>query len=77
MNFFNNEKITRRGFVKGAAGVALCCACLPLDRLAALEVKEDIKVNDSNAKIHLAGACGIYCGACPHFHPARDRTANH
>ncbi len=67
MDFYNNRKITRRGFVKGVTGVALCCTCFPLNRLAAAEVKEEIKVNDSNPKIGLAGACGIYCGACPAY----------
>lgn len=67
MDFYENKKLTRRGFVKGVAGVALCCTCFPLGRLTAAEEKEEIKVNASDAKIHLAGACGIYCGACPAY----------
>lgn len=67
MDIFNSEKITRRGFVKGVTGVAICCSCFPLDRLAAEEVKKEIKINDSNAKNHLAAACGTFCGACPAY----------
>jgi Zn ribbon nucleic-acid-binding protein len=36
MDFDNNEKITRRKFVKGVAGAAVCCTCISLDSLAAL-----------------------------------------
>ena len=59
-----DEKITRRKFVKGVAGAAVCCACFPLNSLAATE--ED-KIKDSKAKVHLAAACGTYCGACPAY----------
>ena len=64
MDFENNDKITRRKFVKGVAGAAVCCACFPLDSLAASE-KDKIKAGKS--KVHLAAACGTYCGACPAY----------
>ncbi|MGD9161805.1 MAG: DUF3795 domain-containing protein [Desulfobacteraceae bacterium] len=59
-----DEKITRRKFVKGVAGAAVCCACFPLDSLA---TSEEGKIKDSKAKVHLAAACGTYCGACPAY----------
>ncbi len=59
-----DEKITRRKFVKGVAGAAVCYACFPLDSLAATE---EGKIKDSKAKVHLAAACGTYCGACPAY----------
>jgi hypothetical protein len=62
MDFYNNEKITRRKFVKGvAAGAAVYCACFSLDCPAA---SEEDKVKDGKGKVHLAAACGTYCGAC-------------
>lgn len=64
MVFQNNRKITRRMFVKGVAGSAVCCACFSLDRLAA---SKEISVHDGEAKVHLAAACGTYCGACPAY----------
>jgi hypothetical protein len=77
MDFNNNEKITRRKFVKGVAGVAVCCACFSLDVLAASEEEEEDKMEDANSeenseqdgkgKVHLAAACGTYCGACPSY----------
>ncbi len=63
----NKEKITRRGFVKGLTGMVLCCSCFPLGSLAAAEVKKEGKDNGTSAKIDLAGACGIFCGACPAY----------
>jgi hypothetical protein len=59
-----DDKITRRKFVKGVAGAAVCCACSSLDCLAASEEKEEGKMKDDKGKIHLAAACGTYCGAC-------------
>jgi hypothetical protein len=67
MDFYNNEKITRRKFVKGVTGAAVCCACFSLDCLAASEEEEEDKIRDGNAKVHLAAACGTYCGACPAY----------
>jgi hypothetical protein len=61
MKAIMDEKITRRKFVKGVAGAIVCCACFPLDFLAAAE---EGKIKDSKAKVHLAAACGTYCGAC-------------
>ena len=64
MDFYNNEKITRRKFVKGVAGAAVCCACYSLDCLAASEENSE---QDGKGKEHLAAACGTYCGACPAY----------
>lgn len=69
MDICNNGKVTRRKFVKGVAGAAVCCACFSLDRLSASEnstpeVEDD---KDGRGKEHLVGACGIYCGICPAY----------
>jgi len=64
MDFYINDKISRRMFVKGAAGAVICCACYSSDCLAASQ--ENLK-QDGKGKEHLAGACGIYCGACPAY----------
>jgi hypothetical protein len=61
-----DKKITRRKFVKGVAGAAVCCACFPLDSQAASKDKE-IKIKESKGIVHLAAACGIYCGVCPSY----------
>ncbi len=63
MDSYNNEKITRRKFVKGVAGAAVC-ACFSSDSLAA---SEEDKIKDGKGKVHLAAACGTYCGACPAY----------
>ena len=65
MDFDHAEKISRRKFVKGVAGAAVCCTCFSLDCFAALEKEEKDAKEDSEAKVHLAAACGTYCGACP------------
>jgi hypothetical protein len=73
MDSYNNENITRRKFIKGVAGTAVCCACFSLDCLAASEEEEEDKMKDGNeiedgkGKEHLAAACGTYCGACPAY----------
>jgi hypothetical protein len=73
MDFDNNENITRRKFVKGVAGAAVCCACFSLNGWADSEKEEEDKMNDANeidggkSKDHLAAACGTYCGACPAY----------
>jgi hypothetical protein len=67
MDFNKNEKISRRTFVKGVAGAAVCCTCFSLDCLAAFEKEEEDTKEDSEAKAHLAAACGTYCGACPAY----------
>jgi len=64
MDSNQKKEITRRKFIKGAAGVAVCYACLSLDSLAASEEKEEEK---SKGKVYLAAACGTYCGACPAY----------
>jgi Zn ribbon nucleic-acid-binding protein len=70
MDFYNNKKITRRKFVKGVAGAAVCCACSSLDCLAASEENSELEiedVEDGKGKVHLAAACGTFCGACPAY----------
>ena len=68
------KKITRRKFVKNAAGAALCCTCLPLKVLAdAARTSENNNAERKKVKMtgtgkeHLAAACGTYCGACPAY----------
>jgi hypothetical protein len=74
MGSYNNENMTRKKFLKGVAGAAVCCACLPLEVLADSartpenSNEEMKKVKTSGAgKAHLAAACGTYCGACPAY----------
>ncbi len=73
MTLFKKENITRRKFVKGTAGTALCCTCLPLGVLADSagtpeQNNEEKKTKMTGAgKEHLAAACGTYCGACPAY----------
>ena len=67
MDFYNNEKITRRKFVKGVAGTAVCCACFSLNCLGPSEENLELEIEDGKGKEHLAAACGTYCGACPAY----------
>jgi len=61
------NKLSRRKFVKGVAGSAVCCACFSLDFLAASEKVQGDKIEDINDNVHLAAACGTFCGACPAY----------
>ncbi len=68
---------TRRRLVKGAAGTALCCVCLPLEFLVdparTSEQSEDAtRTRMTASKEHLAAACGTYCGACPAYLATHD-----
>ncbi len=64
----NNKKITRRKFVKGVAGAALCYACLPLKSLSASDENSGIDIlGGEGGNVQLAAACGTYCGACPAY----------
>ena len=65
------NRLTRRKFVKGIAGSAVCYACLSLDFLAAPDKEQKDKIGEDNG--HLAAACGTYCGACP-AHIAKHST---
>jgi hypothetical protein len=67
MDFENNEKITRRKFVKGAAGTAVCCACFSLNCSGPSKENSELEIEDGKGKEHLAAACGTYCGACPAY----------
>jgi hypothetical protein len=64
MDFDNNEKITRRNFVKGLAGTTVCCACFSLD---CSKENSKLEIEDGQGKELLAAACGTYCGACPAY----------
>jgi hypothetical protein len=67
MDFDYNKNITRRKLLKGAAGTAVICAYFSLDCSADSEVNSEHKTNDRKGKVHLAAACGTYCGACPAY----------
>jgi hypothetical protein len=60
----NKKNITRRKLIKGAAGAAVCCACFSLNCSAGSEENSE---QDGKGKVHLAAACGTYCGACPAY----------
>ncbi|MBN1182572.1 MAG: DUF3795 domain-containing protein [Bacteroidales bacterium] len=63
----SKNKTTRRKFVKGVAGAAVCCVCFSFDCLAVSEDEEEGKIKDGKGKEHLAAVCGTYCGACPAY----------
>ena len=74
MVLFKKGNMTRRRFVKGMAGTAVCCACLQLEGLAAhagISANGDEKgkkaENVGNDKEQLVAVCGLYCGACPMY----------
>ncbi len=74
MNLHKNKNMTRRRFVTNMAGTAFCFSCLPLNALAAsvLPLNPDAEKNNrvklsGTGKLHLAAACGTYCGACPAY----------
>jgi hypothetical protein len=73
MDFYHSENITRRKFVKGVTGAVVCCSCFSLNCWADSKeegkkrIKDDNGIEDSEAKVHLAAACGTYCGACPAY----------
>jgi hypothetical protein len=71
MEFDHNENITRKRFLQGVAGAALGCTCfswgcskLKSEPDGAAEAKSE---PDGKAILHLAAACGTYCGACPAY----------
>jgi predicted RNA-binding Zn-ribbon protein involved in translation (DUF1610 family) len=67
MDFDNSKNITRRKLLKGVAGTAVFCAYVSLDCSADSEENSEHKTNDRKSKVHLAAACGTYCGACPAY----------
>jgi hypothetical protein len=67
MDFDNSKNITRRKLLKGVAGTAVFCAYASLDCSAGSEENSEHKTNDRKGKVHLAAACGTYCGACPAY----------
>ncbi len=71
MTISDQENITRRRFLKNATCTAVCCTCLPLEiradsaRTAQQNTEErEISRTAGSGKVHLAAACGTYCGAC-------------
>jgi hypothetical protein len=72
MDFEQNENIARKTFLKGVAGAAFCCAYFSLYGCAEQNSEpegtlEGNPEQDGTAKVHLAAACGTYCGACPAY----------
>jgi hypothetical protein len=64
MAFQNKSIITRRMFVKGVAGTAVCCACCSLDSLA---ISKEIKVQDDGPRYNLQPHADILRGmSCLH-----------
>ena len=59
------ESTTRRKFCKSMAGVACTGALAGLEAMAGTNVKSQGTIEGKGE--HLAGACGIYCGACPAY----------
>ena len=57
MDSCNNEKITRRKFVKGVAGAAVCCACFSLDCLESQKRIQSLKWINYFATAVSAAAC--------------------
>jgi hypothetical protein len=65
LDFYKKNITTRRKFIKGVIGAAVCsCAGFSLDCLAR---SQKAKINDDMGKEHLASACGTFCGACPAY----------
>ena len=56
---------TRRMFCRGLAGVAAAGAFAGLETMAIQNPKSKGEAMGNGE--HLAGACGIYCGACPAY----------
>ncbi|HSW38941.1 MAG TPA: DUF3795 domain-containing protein [Acidobacteriota bacterium] len=56
---------TRRKFCKRLAGVAFTGAVVGLDSMVAQNPK--LKGDAAGNGLHLAAACGTYCGACPAY----------
>ena len=74
MDSDKKKNITRRTFVKNVTGTTLCCACLPFEVLTdSTRTPQNINEERKNAEmsstgqVHLAAACGTYCGACPAY----------
>jgi hypothetical protein len=71
MDFDHNKNLTRKEFLKGVAGAAFCGACFSLScskRHSGQDgALEDISEPDGKGQVHLAAACGTYCGACPAY----------
>ncbi len=74
MTSFKQENMTRRRFVKHATCTAFCCACLPLEvpagstGMPTQDSEDKAKAGMAGSgKVHLAAACGTYCGACPAY----------
>jgi len=74
MDSDKKKNISRRTFVKNVTGTTLCCACLPLEvltdstRTPTHNNKKIKKAGMTGAgNVHLATACGTYCGACPAY----------
>jgi hypothetical protein len=70
MTSSKKENITRRRFVKSAAGVTVCCACFPSLVFADSKTPSgdnNTEKMDLTDKEKLVAVCGTYCGACPMY----------
>jgi hypothetical protein len=69
-----NRDISRKMFLKevAGAGAAVCCACLAWSGCSERNSAQDGALGEDSAQdgkrqVHLAAACGTYCGACPAY----------
>jgi hypothetical protein len=67
MSSLIKNSLTRRKFVIGVAGSAVCCSLFSFDFLEASDKEQGNKIEDDKDKGHLAAVCGTYCGACPAY----------
>ena len=66
MNSLKPKNITRRRFCESVTRTAFGCACLSSTLSAGSAGAAKPGVN-SAGKVHLAAACGTWCGACPAY----------
>ena len=67
MDSYDNERMTRRKFVREVAGTGVCCACLSLSCEGPSGEDSGVEVEEGGGKEYLPAACGTYCGACPAY----------
>ena len=65
MDSCKKENTTRRRFIKGVTGAAVCC-CAGFS-FNSLAVSAEDKIKNGKGKEYLAAACGTFCGACPAY----------
>jgi hypothetical protein len=72
MGFDHPENMTRKTFLKGVAGAAVGCALVSLGGCGGRKSEPDGTLTGNSEEggkvlVHLAAACGTYCGACPAY----------